>query len=78
MKNVWKVDFEAKYTGLGAYQPESVKVLANGDGEEAIRKAKSRVVGSTFEDGPIGGKFVKRKCRWVRLVGLKLLESIDV
>lgn len=77
MKNLWKVRFDAKYTGLSSLQEEVVKVVANGDGLLAVRKARRRVIGKTFEDGPIGGKWVTRKCRWVKLTGLELLHEID-
>lgn len=77
MKNVWKVEFEAKYTGISGLQPETVKVIANGDGLAAVKKARRRLVGTTFEDGPINGKWITRKCLWVKLSGLELLHEID-
>ena len=77
MKNLWKVSFEAKYTGLGELMSEEVKVVANGDGLLAVKKARRQVIGKTFEDGPINGKWFTRKCRWVKLSGLELLHEID-
>lgn len=77
MKNLWEVKFQAKYTGLGDLQPETVKVVANDDGLQAVAKARRQVVGSTFEDGPINGEWVTRRCRWVKLSGLELLHEID-
>jgi hypothetical protein len=77
MKNLWKVTFDAKYTGIGDLQPEEVKVVANGDGMSAVAKARNQVIGSTFEDGPIDGKWITRRCRWVKLTGLELLHGID-
>jgi len=60
-------------------QREQLKVVANGDGLQAVAKAQRQVVGGTVEDGPIGqsGKWVTRRCRWVKLVGLELLHEID-
>jgi hypothetical protein len=77
MKNLWKVTFDAKYTGIGELMPEVVKVIANGDGLLAVRKARRQVIGKTFEDGPYGGEWYTRKCRFVKLVGLERLHSID-
>ena len=77
MKNLWEVKFNTKYTGLGDLQEETVKVVANGDGLLAVRKARRQLIGKTFEDGPVYGKWVTRKCRWVRLTGLELLHEID-
>ena len=72
MKNLWKVEFDAKYTGVGDLMPESVKVVANGDGLTAVAKARRQVLGSTFwEDGNL------RRCRYVKLTGLELLHTID-
>jgi hypothetical protein len=79
MKNLWKVTFDAKYTGLGDLQAEELTVVANGDGMKAVEKARRQLVGSTFEDGPLGatGNYVTRRCRWVKLSGLELLHEID-
>jgi hypothetical protein len=77
MKNLWHVTFDAKYTGLGDLIREEVKVVENDDGLRAVAKARRQIVGSTFEDGPVGSKWVTRKCRWVKLTGLELLHSID-
>jgi hypothetical protein len=77
VKNLWKVTFQAKYTGLGDLQEEEVKVIANGDGMRAVQKARRQVIGKTFEDGPFGNAWITRKCRWVKLSGLELLHEID-
>jgi hypothetical protein len=78
MKHLWKVTFDAKYTGLRELQEESVKIVANGDGMKAVNKARRRIVGSTFDDGPFsGGQWITRKCRFVKLTGLEMLSKID-
>ena len=72
MKNVWKVKFDAKYTGCGELMPESRIVVSNGDGESAIKKAKKLVIGTSFYND---GK--KCRCVWAKLYGLKKLDSLD-
>jgi hypothetical protein len=64
VKHLWKVMFDAKYTGLGDMIEETVHVVANGDGEIAVRKARRLLVG-------------KRRCRYVKLVGLEQVREID-
>ena len=72
MKNLWQVEFDVKYTGVGDLQAEKVKVVANGDGLKAVAKARRKIIGSGFWD-----MAVYRKARWVKLTGLELLHSID-
>lgn len=80
MKNLWRVEFGAKYTGLSDLQEEIVTVVANGDGLTAVAKAKRMVIGKKFEDGPFGigrNRWITRRCRFVKLRKLELLHSID-
>ena len=83
MKNLWKVTFDVKYTNVGDFMDETVRVVANGDGMTAVRKAKLALVGTSFEDGPRGkhkdgsDKWVTCKYRYAKLTGLELLEKID-
>lgn len=81
MKNVWKVEFEAKYTHVSDWLDEEVKVVANGDGLDVVRKATRKVIGRTFENslGVKEGeeKFIICRCTKVRLTGLTLLHRID-
>jgi len=80
MKNLWKVTFDAKYTGLGDYQEQELIVTANGDGMAAVRKARRMLVGSTFEDGPFTNekvRWITRRCRYVKLRGLELISEIN-
>ena len=79
MKNLWKVTFDAKYTGRHSPMEETVKVVANGDGMTAVAKARKQVIGMTFEDGPMGPqkRYVTRRCRYVKLQGLEKLAEID-
>lgn len=76
MKNLWKVTFDAKYTGLGSPVEEVVKVIADSDGLTAVTKARRQIVGSKFTEYPKGFP-VERKCRYVKLTGLELLHKID-
>jgi hypothetical protein len=78
MKNLWKVTFDAKYSGLGDMMEESVKVVANGDGMKAVNKARRAVIGKEIDDNVAGVGWVTRRCRYVKLIGLELLHSIDV
>jgi hypothetical protein len=80
MKNLWKVTFDVKYTNVRSLMDETVRVIANGDGMSAVKKAKRTLVGTSFEDGPFGkdrNKWVTCKYRYAKLTGLELLEKID-
>jgi hypothetical protein len=79
MKNLWKVTFDVRYTNVRDFMNETVRVVANGDGMTAVRKAKRTIAGTSFEDGPRGKseKYVTCKYRYARLTGLELIEKID-
>jgi hypothetical protein len=77
MRHTWKVSFEAKFTHIGDLMPEHRVVVANGDGQRAIDKARRLVVGSHLESQTILGRWVTPRCRWAKVVGLEMLDSID-
>jgi hypothetical protein len=77
VKHLYKVTFDAKYTGIGDLQEETVNVVGNGDGLKAIEKAKRQVVGRKFDDRQPWGAYVTRKCVWVKVIGLEQLHEID-
>ena len=76
MKNLWKVDLEVKWSGVGDLLDETRKVVANGDGMKAIEKARKSIIGSTFEDVE-DDKPVTRKALYAKVTGLELLHQID-
>ena len=74
MNHLYKVEFEAKYTGFGEWMPdEIVHVIGNGDGLKAITKASKVVMKKEFtdEDGTV------HKVTSVRVIGLEQLQQID-
>lgn len=80
MTNLWRVEFGAKYTGLSELQEEIVTVVVNGDGLMAVAKAKRKLIGKKFDDGPYGparDKWITRRVRFVKLRRLELLHAID-
>lgn len=80
MKNLWKVEFDAKYTNCGALLDETLTVVANGDGMTAVRIARNRVIGRTFTDtrgSRENPRYVLCRCRYVKLTGLTKLHEID-
>jgi hypothetical protein len=75
MKNLWKVTFDAKYSGVSDMMPESANVICNGDGLKAIAKAKSIVMRRSWEDDEHGCRI--RRVTDAKVVELEILQHID-
>ena len=72
MKNVYEVTFEERWAGCD-WVKNDLNVLANGDMQHAIAKAKKFVLAQKFE---AEGKL--QRCVAFRAVGVKRVLKIDV
>jgi hypothetical protein len=79
MKHLWKVEFEVKFTGYGEWMgDETFTVMADGDGLNAVAKARKLAMKRSFEDtNKSETKDIVRRAVNCRLVGLKRLDEIQ-
>jgi hypothetical protein len=74
MKHTYKVTFVEKFSGIGEWiEGDPLVVVANGDGQKAIRKAHKLALRRKFRDGD--GSM--RRCTAARVIGLEQLSEID-
>ena len=73
LKNLYQVELLVKYSHTHDWLPEIVNVVANGDAEKAVRKAKKYALGFEFAHA---GKNCEAK--QARLVTVKQLHQVDV
>ena len=72
--HTYRVKFSEKYTGIREWMDgDPLVVVANGDGQKAINKARKLALSREFEDGD--GSM--RRCTSVRVIGLEQLSEID-
>ncbi len=72
--HTYRVTFSEKYTGIGEWiDGDALVVVANGDGQKAINKARKLALRQQFQDGD--GSM--RRCKAVRVIGLEQLSEID-
>jgi hypothetical protein len=73
MKNLWRVDFDVKYTGIGEWMSDNaVHVVGNGDGLKVIAKARKIVLRHEFEDDGI----IRRAIN-ARVVALERQQEVN-
>lgn len=73
MKHLYKVELEVKYTSVSDWMAEKVMVVANGDAEHAIRKAKKHVLQFHFDNAGNDARAIKS-----RLVTVEQICAVDV
>lgn len=74
MKHTYKVTFSERYSGITEWMDgDPLVVVANGDGQKAIRKAHKLALRREFEDGD----GTMRRCIAARVIGLEQKEKID-
>jgi hypothetical protein len=74
MMHTYRVTFSEKYTGIREWMNgDPLVVVANGDGQKAINKARKLALAREWQDG----NGAMRRCTSVRVIGLEQLTEID-
>lgn len=73
MKRIYRVDYEEKWPG-GEWVNADMNVFANGNGLDAIKKAKKRAMSKSYEDD--NGKI--HKCIGFRFTGVRVIAEAEV
>jgi hypothetical protein len=74
MKHTYKVTFNEKFSGIGEWiDGDPIVVVANSDGQKAIRKARKLALRRMFMDG----YGTVRRCKDARVIGLEQMYEID-
>ena len=74
MKRIYEVDFDEKWLGC-AWMQDSIKVLANGDLQHAIAKAKKHVLAQQYTAQDNGKQ---QRCVGFRARAVRVLAEADI
>lgn len=75
MKRIYRVEYEEKWTGCKDWIDGHIDVMANGDMDKAVAKARRHSIGQTYKDEEKGKL---QRCIAFRATGIKVLAEADI